>query len=398
MRTRSQVAVLGAQIACQVACEKLEQRQFTDPSWVPPSTDALTNEWLTSVLCNAVPGARVVDHEVGTLDDGTNARRSLVLSYNEVGREAGLAECLFTKSTPTLRTRFIGAAGSMGLVETSFYRYVRPFLKIEAPEALYTGYDRKSHRLMLITDDVTATRGATFGTAVDRRLSRAQAEDIVDTFAYLHGTFWGAPLKQEYGGWLLGADEKLSQFAAVMRMEAQIERGFSRASGVVPASVAAQRKLLWPSVIRSQQLSVRCEPQTFLHGDVHPGNWYVTDRGRMGLYDWSTCIRGGPSRDLAYALSMHLPTADRRAWEEPLLGRYLDQLHHLGVEGIPSLEELFVAYRRQMCFALFAWIITFGRSRLQPKYQLDEICLRNIQRSSQALEDLDALSAALAAP
>jgi aminoglycoside phosphotransferase (APT) family kinase protein len=27
-------------------------------------------------------------------------------------------------------------------------------------------------------------------------------------------------------------------------------------------------------------------PQTLLHGDVHPGNWYVAGDGRMGLYDW----------------------------------------------------------------------------------------------------------------
>jgi aminoglycoside phosphotransferase (APT) family kinase protein len=90
--------------------------------------------------------------------------------------------------------------------------------------------------------------------------------------------------------------------------------------------VYARRAEVHPALMRSQQLNVSVGPQTYLHGDVHPGNWYVTGDGRLGLYDWQLSVRGGPARDLAYALSTHLSIEQRRAWERDLLDRYLVRL------------------------------------------------------------------------
>jgi aminoglycoside phosphotransferase (APT) family kinase protein len=133
-------------------------------------------------------------------------------------------------------------------------------------------------------------------------------------------------------------------------------------------------------------------PQTLLHGDVHPGNWYVTDDGRMGLYDWQCVVSGGPARDLAYALASHLTVEQRRAWERDLVDRHAERLAEAG-HVAPKGEAAFTAYRQQMLHAAFMWLGTIGSYRLLPELQPRDITLESVRRTCQAAADLDTLGA-----
>jgi hypothetical protein len=397
MDPRLELARMVGKVGYQVTKERLPRPRPTSLREVPPSPAALTTEWLTAALCDGVPDATVVRYELGARNDGTTARRTMRVSYNEAGREAGLPEALFTKSGPTFLTRMVGAGVGLARIESQFYALVRPQLDIEAPVTRYSAYDPVSHRQMLITDDVSVTRGATFGSAVDRTLTRAQAEDVVDTLAGLHAEFWEAPLRRMYGSWMPDAYELLTTLNVAIGAAARIRTGFERARAVIPPAVYARRAEVHPALMRCQQLIVSVGPQTFLHGDTHPGNWYVTADRRMGLYDWQMCVRGGPARDLAYALAMHLPVETRRDWERDLLEHYLDTLGALldrtGKKAGMTADELFLGYRQQVCYGMFAWLATIGRSALQPKYQPDEISLANLERLAQACADLETLDA-----
>jgi thiamine kinase-like enzyme len=245
---------------------------------------------------------------------------------------------------------------------------------------------------MLITDDVAVTRRATFGTALDRTLTREQAEQIVDTLAGLHARFWQAPLRRMFGGWLHSSQEYMATLNVAIGAAARILSGFERARDVIPPAVYARRAEVHPALMRSQEINSTTDPQTYLHGDVHPGNWYVSGDGTMGLYDWQMNVIGGPGRDLAYALTTHLPVEDRRAWERDLLDRYRARLLGAGVEA-PGAEALFHSYRQQVCYAMLAWLATIGRSPLQPKYQPDEISRANLARITRAFADLETLDA-----
>jgi len=388
-----QLAALVGQVGYHVAKEKLTQPRPTTLREVPPSPEALTTEWLTLALCDGTRGAAVTGFELGARNDGTSARRTLQVSYNDTGREACLLEALFTKSGPTFLNRMVGAGAGLARVESSFYAHVRPLLDIETPATLYSAYDPVSHRQLLITDDVTVTRGASFGDARDRTLTRDQAEQIIDTLATLHARFWEAPLRRMYGSWLQNSYEVTTTLNVTIGAAARILSGFERARAVIPPAVYARRAEVHPALMRSQELNVTTGPQTFLHGDVHPGNWYITGDGHLGLYDWQLSVHGGPARDLAYALSTHLTIEQRRNWERDLLDRYLNQLDHAGIKTDLTLDELFLSYRQQVCYAMLAWLATIGRGRLQPKYQPDEISLANLERITQAFADLDTLDA-----
>jgi len=385
MGTGLQMAGLVGRVGYHVALERMRRARPTSLREVPAGPEALTEQWLTHALCGGVAGAAVTGFELGPRNDGTSARRT--------AGPAGLLEAVFTKSAPTFLNRMVGAGARLAQIESTFYATVRPGLAIEAPTTLHSAYDPVSHRQMLVTDDVGVTRGATFGSALDRRLTRAQAEQLVATLAGLHGRFWGAPLRQSYGSWLRSSAEYLAVIDAAINGPARILSGFERARDVIPAGVHARRRDFHAALQRSQELNGAAEPQTFLHGDVHPGNWYLTADGAPGLYDWQMCVIGGPARDLAYALCTHLPIEDRRAWESSLLEHYLGQLGRHGVADAPSSAELFLAYRRQVVYGMYAWLATIGRSALQPKYQPDEISLANLERLSQACEDLETLDA-----
>jgi thiamine kinase-like enzyme len=393
LKTGAHMARLVGLVGYHIAGERVRRRPRTILHDVPPSPEALTVEWLTLALCQRIPGAAVTGFELGPRNDGTSARRTMRVTYNPVGRDAALPEAVFTKSAPSFLNRMVAAGARLAQIEASFYRFVRPELDIEAPATLYSAFDQVSHRLMLITDDVTVTRGATFGTALNRSLSRAQAEQLVTTLAALHARYWNAPIQNMFGDWLCDAYQYLQILDNSLDVRARILSGFERARAVVPPQVYAQRNEMYPALVESQRHNAFGGATTFLHGDVHPGNWYLTRDGALGLYDWQMCVRGGPARDLAYALTSHLTVEDRRAWERVLLDRYRDELAQRGVASPPGSADLFLDYRRQAIYGVFAWLATIGRSPLQPKYQPDEISLANLARMTQACADLDTINA-----
>jgi thiamine kinase-like enzyme len=391
MGPRLERVALTGRIAYHVAKERITNPRPITLRQVPPTPEHITDEWLTLALCGSVPGARVVSHELGPRHDGTSSRRTLHVEFNEAGRAAGLTERLFTKSGPSFMTRLASSAVSLGVIEAMFYAQVRPTLDIEAPTTQYSAYDPLTNRQLLIVDDVSQTRGARFGNILTRRLSRGQAEQVVDTLAAVHSRFWNAKLRNQFGSWLLDSYEWMARLNVAINAPKRILVGFKRGRDVIPPELYSRRRKVPAALMRSLEINT-CGPQTLLHGDVHPGNWYVTGDGRMGLYDWQCTVRGGWARDIAYALSTHLTVEQRREWERDLIARYRERLAESGCEA-GKLEESFLAYRQQMPHAMFMWLVTIGRYRLQPDLQPRDITLETLRRTCQAAVDLDSLDA-----
>jgi len=387
-------AALTGRIAYHVGKERITNPRPVTLREVPPTPEHLTDAWLTLALCGGIPDAKVLDHELGPRSDGTSSRRTLRVKFDDAGREAGLTEWLFTKSGPGFMRRLVSAAVGLGATESAFYAQLRPELLIEAPTTQYSAYDPVTNRQLLIIDDVSHTRGAHFGNILTRQLEREQAEHVIDTLAALHAQFWNTLLRKRFGHWLIDSYEWMARLNVTINAPKRILVGFERAREVIPPRLYRRSKEVPDTLMRSLKINI-AGPQTLLHGDVHPGNWYVTGDNRMGLYDWQCAVRGGWARDIAYALSTHLTVENRRAWERDLVVRYCDRLAEAGCR-IPDAGESFLAYRQQMLHAMFMWLVTIGRYSLQPDMQPKDVTLESVRRTCQAAEDLDSLEAIVA--
>ena len=140
---------------------------------VPWSAEAISPEWLTAVLCSASPGARVTSVEIVGGDQGSSVRRQLTVTYNDEGKNAGLPENLFCKTTPTVLTRL--ATGLSAAGEARFYRHIRPELTIEAPVCFHSAWERNSGRSVHLFNDVVADKGLDSAGGIRRSLARKRS-------------------------------------------------------------------------------------------------------------------------------------------------------------------------------------------------------------------------------
>ncbi|GAA4753033.1 phosphotransferase [Nocardioides endophyticus] len=376
---RSRTAV----VAAHVALERALPARARGAGEVPASPDAVSDEWLTDVLCGHVAGARVIWSSTVEASVGSSTRWRSEVRYNAVGDAAGLPTTVFSKTTQRFKQRLM--LGFIGILpgEPTFFRDYRPGLDIEAPLGFHGGYDPQSWRSIAVIEDIGVTKGAEFVTAL-RPISRAEIEDLLANLAVLHGRFWEAPevVRNER---LHRPIEYVRRSAETFGIAGVAHDGVQMAGDAVPVALRSRTDdaldALWVGL---EECSTG--PMTLLHGDPHIGNTYVTDEGRMGLNDWQIIQRGSWQYDVTYLVNGALSVEDRRAWEQDLLGFYLERLAEAGGPRL-EFQPAWAAYRRQAAWPYFAWLMTLGHGGLQPDMQPDEISIEMVRRTAAALDD-----------
>lgn len=382
------VALVALRVGGRILYERAVHPLARTLDDVPCSPRAITPEWLTAAICNHVPGAAVTRVAVQAVSAGTQERHRLTIDYNEAGRRAGLPTSIFTKSLPSFVTRMVAGFGGHARVEGGFYQHIRPLLSIEAPTCYYSTYDRQTFTAIHLLEDLVATKQATF-CGHQTKVTRAMAEDQIDLLASLHGRFYGDATLRERFRWLAEYPKWFTIGAQKMQTEHYTQKALDAAAATMPAKLMRRRAEVWPATMKALAVH-QSEPATFLHSDVHIGNWYQTGAGRMGLCDWQCPSRGHWSRDVAYALSSALEPHDRRAWERELLARYLERLAEQGAPRL-DFDRAFTWYRQQLLHAFSMWTITLRHSLLLPSMQSEAMTLTMMNRIATAIDDLDAL-------
>src|SRR5947209_5745537 len=298
---------------------------------VPRSLADITPEWLTGAVCEGTPGARVRAVVRSGGSAGTTTRESLQVSYNEAGTAAGLPTRLFVKCTATAAQRLMLGLGGFIEGEAGFYGHVRPHVAVEAPIGYFGAVDRRTWRSVVAIDDVVATRGAQFW-APSTSVTRSRLEDLLRNVAGWHGALWQSPELVRWG-WLRTPADQMRLIDALLGIADRTGAGFQRARAVIPASLDDRQRDLYLGMRRSMQLAGE-GPATYLHGDLHIANTYMTSAGAMGIADWQITLRGCWAHDYAYLLATAVEPAERRALERELLGFYLEQLEHSGGPSI----------------------------------------------------------------
>jgi hypothetical protein len=382
------LAKRAAVVGALSLAEKVRPRPARAANEVPGSAKEITEEWLTAQLCRDVPGARVESFTTPGGSVGTSTRIALRVSYNEVGRNAGLPTELFAKLAATYQQRLmLGGAGVLE-GETVFFTQLRPEIEMEAPKGYGGVVDQRSWKSAVIMEDLAATKGARFIEPI-HPLTRAQVEDLVQNLARMHDAMWESP---RLGGLAKTPMDHYRYISAFLDMERRCQVGMERAKSAIDPRIYGQADRLYTATRRALELATDHLPHTLLHGDAHVGQSYITDSGRMGWGDWQVAMRGGWGHDYAYFVSSACEPDDRREWDRPLLELYLERLLEHGGKP-PEFKEAWRTYCQQLFYPYAAWAFTIGRAAYQPKMQPDEYSLAILKRMSAAIADNDAFAA-----
>ena len=352
---------------------------------VPLSYESITDEWLTAALCARTPGAHVVGHTLGPVDDGTTNRRRVIIDYNETGQTAALPTKLFCKSSFGVSNRFsLGPVGAIE-AEVNFYNLVRPVLDIRAPVGVFAVMNPAYNSVIMLKDiSDEVTEFCDHRTVIDR----ARAESQIRLLAQLHGKGASDPrliaVHNRFKPWL-----DFFEDTKMFGLDIGAQAGFAASADMIPARTYARESEVWPATEEAVARSHR-RPQTITHGDVHLKNWYVANDRQMALSDWQCTTIGHWGRDLAYTIGTALTVENRRLWEVDLIKLYLSELADAG--GQPArFEETWDIYREQMLPALAWWTITLNPAPGMPDMQPMDTTVEFVRRLGTAVDDLISL-------
>ena len=366
-----------------------EQKRGIPPtaaSDLPLSYEAITPEWLTAILAPDMPGAAVVSHELGPVDDGTSNRRRIAVTWNDAGRTADLPTRLFCKGSPSLETRYILGMNEGILAEVYFYQRVLPQLDISTPPCLFANADPETLNSIIVMKDMKDHYSFN---QIDTELSLDNVKSQMRYLARLHAKWHGKADSEPTLSGFLNWEDFFHITADAAGFADAHARGFRMAQSVIPERLYAREGEVWPATLRCVDAHAVL-PRGLIHSDVHLKNWYVLRDGNMGLNDWQCCSKGNGSRDLAYCISTAVDPEKRRAWERELVGYYIEQFER---EGGPKLDfdTVWKLYRQQMFAALAWWTGTLGQPPDAPAMQPQETSIEFIRRMTVAIDDLDAL-------
>ena len=390
---RIQSKASTARIRAHMMWEETADRRPKRLAEVPRSVDVITREWLSAALCRRVPGAQVLDFDLGALNVGTTSRRAIHVRYNEAGQHAGLQERIFGKA--------IRVHHPVGLRSFGRYRERSEFLQQGALPARHRDarLPLRSLRSRLVPidshiDDISYTKQAQF-LDPHHRFTRPQAESVMVLLAALHSRFWGSPMLDRDFTWLKDSLRYQHHINRVIQFEERALIGVDRTADILPVAIRDRRRELWPALMRSCALRV-ADVHTLLHADIHPGNWYRPQTVRpgapaLGLTDWQCTVKGQWAADFAYALSSCLDIEDRRSWERELLRLYLGELRLPAGQAVPSFDRAWLAYRQQTLHGLFNWLFVAGAGPMQPSMQPQDFGRINLERMGAAVADLETL-------
>jgi Phosphotransferase enzyme family len=344
---------------------------------IPQGWDAITPEWMTTVLAGHCPGARVDGVRVALRDDGTNKRARLELTYSAGSGPA----TVFAKAVDPAHADLVALTSGLFHEPRLFSSGVA--LPLDHPTVYAALVDEERSDFLMIMEDVVA-RGADPRDST-RPMTVDQVASGVRGLARLHSEYWGERLTSN------PALEWVKPFVAFEGLQyAPLHIAHERLGDTVPAEIPALSGAelfvdIWARYIGTLTTS----PQTLLHGDPHIGNTYVLPDDEVGFLDWQMARRGNWSLDLGYFLQGALTIEERRRSERELLEQYRSALT-LPADETPTPDEVLLRYRASVAHGLAIWIATLSGG---DAWQRPDICLAFAQRYSAAFIDLNTRAA-----
>jgi hypothetical protein len=357
--------------------------------FIPHTIAELNPGVLTALIADMHPGASVVDFEVLDIKKlgplvSTAGRAKLRLKYGP--------------GSPKLPEQVIlkmiidepGVPSVLYETEVMVHRKFLPELKIEKAVCLAAQFDPKTERFILILEDLTV-RGATFPNVTTPPLTPKQVATCFDLLATLHAQYWNSPRLNQEKEWLSSLTEgrQYDFFASdtVAWIDDLVANSPYRADLITRCGRNPAR--LWENVKAVQRYHQEMFPPTLQHGDTGAHNTYHLPDGSAGFLDWQLAVRSAWPRDIHYLLCTGLSTADRRAHDRALVGRYLGRLSALGVRDVPGIDVAMREVGRSLI-----WGFTIGWLMVPPRNYGMDIISANLERLYAAVCDYNTFALA----
>jgi len=312
----------------------------------------LNKQWAQIILNHHAVDAIVSEVDIQSINIGTTTRLKVRVNHNA----PDTVPLNWFVKTPSLllKSRLITALPRLLHKEVNFYQSLYESTPLKLPPML-AAHSHFGLGSTLVMTDLTEL-GYTPGQPKDA-LSVEQAQQVVKHLAQFHAHYWNKAELLTTHRWLSGfnvsAENHLGSLLAVPLMQ----RGLAKAGPLIPAQLH-HPALNYAANRRKVMRWLATEPQTLVHHDCHPGNFFWED-SNPGFLDWQLVRMGEGIGDIAYFLATSLTPELRRAHEKPLLALYLASLQE---NGIPALDEqqLYQRYRVHLTYPFEAMVITLA--------------------------------------
>lgn len=272
--------------------------------------------------------------------------------------------------------RVFVAVPRLSRAEVGFYAELCDQVPIVTPQCYAANHRRRG--FIVVLEDLTES-GAALRSSTDT-LSTDEAASLLGSLAAMHRQWWG---RTESHPWLARNPRRELKLGALLS-PSLCRLGLWRVGSAVPEPLLKPISR-YARNRRAAQAAMSAGPTTLIHNDCHPGNQFVAADGRPGLIDWQLCRSGPWARDVAYLLATSMDPETRHRAERDLLADYLNQLGPVA----PTVGEAWLAYRRNVVYAVEAMLVTAAVGVMMPK----STSLALVNRTARAAADLDSFGA-----
>jgi Ecdysteroid kinase-like family len=342
-----------------------------NPLPIPAEVSELTAAWFSQVLNTDVEVVDVIDAH-----SGTTGRARVRLTG-----PAAMPDTLFVKLQPfTQDQRELIRQVGLGVAEARAYANLDGEVPVRIPRVWHSAYNSSDATFVMVLEDLGAS-GCRFPTTGDDDIMQV-ASSTVEELAKLHAAYRERDLS-----WLPtpeGMRRKPNDPKLVAWRTMFIKLAVEQFGAEMPPAFRRLAELCMDRFFDVVGLFGQGE-HTLIHGDSHIGNLFV-DNGRTGFYDWAVASRGPGMRDFAYFMCNSVPTHLRRAHEDDLLTRYRNILESRGA----TLDDA-TARDQYRLFSVYSWIAATSTAAMGSKWQPIEIAKPAMVRTTEAIDDFDAI-------
>jgi len=318
---------------------------------LPRQLSDITPATLTRLLGYRYPGIAVESMEVTGIIESHTTKLWLRLTFNGVGRDAGIPAHVCVKAN------FTGEHLNVDIceLEARFYHYLSPSLGDQVATCYYADWDNDGQGLIIFED--LEQRGGRFSQTTDHHGIEGTVQALED-LAKLHATLWNSPALTQHP-WLPLSMQTPIDNDQIRIMQYCIDLNLANPNyrKVIPATFLENPDRLqsaYDGLIAWEQ--AQDSPYCLLLGDCHPGNAYIKPDGHRIWIDWQLARKGRPWRDLTYLMISMLTIDERRQSERDLLRHYRECLLACGVTAVADEQQIFEHYRRWVIYGLQVWL------------------------------------------